>query len=177
MSSKIVVLVFLFVCLVGGGWFLPETTAGRRQALLRRRLSHKIPATGEFTLTADSSSFVLTPNGNNCNLQVSGSAALTGTVEGVATGTTHAKVFATCDEVGTSPPGSIRDIFQSDLQFEGTIDGVDAMADITYRGKTAAGGVIEDAQFKFSNGAIGLLTVDAVVLVGGTYEGEFTKVG
>lgn len=124
------------------------------------------------------STFSSTPVGSNCELTVSGALLFNdevGTIGGVADGTTTALVFAPCDDATSTPPGTFRDVFQSELTFVGTIDGVPAISDLTYRGKTAVGGEI-DAKFIFTNGVVGVLEVDAILGVGGTYEGTITKV-
>ena len=137
----------------------------------------RISAVGAFDVELDFSTFSALPVGSNCELSVSGTLLFnSGTIDGVAEGTTTALVFAPCEDATSTPPGTFRDVFQSELTFAGTImDGVPAISDLTYRGKTAVGGAIE-AKFLFTNGVIGVLDVDAIVGVGGTYEGTITKV-
>ena len=126
---------------------------------------------GTFEAVVDFSTLSLTPVGRNCRLVVDGMLVFSGSVEGTATGTTTALVFAPCSEVATTPPGTYRDVFTSELQFVGTVNGEAAAADGLYQGETQVGGSI-DAHFHFSNGIAGVLDVDAIVAVGGSYEGS-----
>ncbi|MFN2563900.1 MAG: hypothetical protein ABR499_02655 [Gemmatimonadaceae bacterium] len=113
----------------------------------------------------------MTPRGRNCLLQVNGRLVFTGTIEGTATGTTRALVFAPCSEVATSPPGTFPDVFKSELRFEGTVDGKPAQANVLYMGRVQPGGQIE-GRLVFSKGVAGRLEVDAQVAVGGKYRGS-----
>ena len=70
----------------------------------------------------------------------------------------------------STPPSAFNDVFTSKLEFAGTVDGAPTVADITYRGTTQVGGDI-DALMIASNGLRGVLNVDAVVAIGGSYEG------
>jgi hypothetical protein len=126
---------------------------------------------GTFTAVVDFSTLSLTPRGRNCRLVVDGMLVFSGTVEGTATGTTTALVFAPCSEVATTPPGTYRDIFTSELRFVGTVNGEAATADALYQGVTEVGGAI-DAHLHFANGVAGVLDVNAIVAVGGSYEGR-----
>lgn len=130
-----------------------------------------LPAAGEFTAVVDFSTLSLTPKGRNCLLVVDGQLVFTGTIEGVATGTTTAMVFAPCAEVATTPPGTHPDAFRSELEFAGTIDGAPAEGRMMYIGGVEEGGVI-DARISLSRGLAGVLEADAVVAVGGTYNGR-----
>lgn len=129
-----------------------------------------IPAEGRFTVSIDFSTLTLTPMGANCILEVEGAAEFTGTLQGIAPGKTRAVVLAPCAEVAATPPGGYQDMFSSDLEFAGTVNGAPAIADITYRGNTAIGGAIA-ATMRPSNGLRGVLKVDAIVAVGGSYTG------
>lgn len=129
-----------------------------------------IPATGEFTVAVDFATLTLTPVGANCLLEVEGVAVFTGTLDGVAPGKTRALVLGSCEAVGATPPGTFKDTFSSALAFAGTVNGEPVLADITYRGITAVGGDI-DAIMQPSNGLAGVLEVEAIVAVGGTYAG------
>ena len=82
-----------------------------------------------------------------------------------------ALVVAPCADVMTTPPGTYRDVFKSELEFEGTVDGEPAEANVLYMGRVQPGGAIE-GRLVFSNGVQGRLEVDAVVAVGGDYSGE-----
>lgn len=129
-----------------------------------------VEARGTFTASIDIATFTLVPIGANCLLEVDGALHFIGTLEGLASGNTRALVLADCADVAVNPPGTFADVFRSNLEFIGTIDGEPTIADITYRGKTAVGGDIT-AVMILSNGAKGVLHVDAIVAVGGTYEG------
>ncbi len=130
-----------------------------------------VDASGSFAAIVDFATFSFTPRGQNCLLEVDGRLEFTGTITGVATGTTSALVFAPCSEVMTTPPGTYRDVFRSELQFTGTVNGVPAEATVLYQGGVEPGGTI-DAHLHFSNGVAGTLDADAIVAVGGTYAGR-----
>jgi len=126
---------------------------------------------GTYAAVVDFSTLSLTPRGRNCRLVVSGMLVFSGSVAGTATGATTAMIFAPCSEVATTPPGTYRDVFTSDLQFVGTVNGVPATAKGLYQGETEVGGAI-NGHLHFSNGIAGVLDVDAIVAVGGSYEGR-----
>jgi hypothetical protein len=130
----------------------------------------KIPASGDFTAIVDFATLSLTPVGANCRLEVDGKLVFNGTLEGEAIGTTQALVLAPCADVGSNPPGTFKDVFKSQLIFNGTVDGIPATAEMTYQGITEVGGNIE-AHLLLKNGLKGNLDVQAVVAVGGSYEG------
>lgn len=130
----------------------------------------KILASGDFTATVDFSTLTLSPVGDNCLLEVEGVIKFTGTLDGIAPARTRALVLASCDDVAVNPPGAFKDVFKSRLEFAGTVNGVATVADMTYQGVTEVGGDIE-AVFTFSDGLKGVLWVDAVVAVGGSYRG------
>ena len=133
-----------------------------------------IYAKGEFTVEIDFSTFTLTPVDENCLITVEGVVNFTGTLEGLATARTRALAQAPCSDVAALPPGAYEDVFTSAFEFAGKVDGIPVVADFTYRGKTAIGGEI-DAILAPSNGLKGRLFVDAIVAVGGSYNG-FLKV-
>ena len=134
------------------------------------RAAQRVPATGSFEALVDFSTLTLTPRGRTCLLVVNGPLVFSGTITGVANGTTSALVFAPCEQVATTPPGTFRDVFRSELVFEGTVDGKPARARVLYTGGVEPGGSI-DARLIFSRGIRGSLEADAVVAVGGTYRG------
>ena len=144
--------------------------AGIGGALTTASASAPTSADGSFQATIDPQTFSLTPVGENCLLQVDGELTFSGTIEGGATGTTQALVFASCADAAEHPPGTFRDVFMSELKFSGTINGVPATADMTYQGHVHAGGDT-DALVRLSNGVRGVLHVDATVAVGGDYQG------
>ena len=130
----------------------------------------KVETSGAFAALVDFSTITLTPTGVTCRLDVAGRLVFTGTIVGSAVGTTSALVFAPCADVATTPPGTYRDVFRSDLEFTGTIGGQPAQAKVIYQGGVQPGGTI-DAHLIFSRGVAGVLDADAVVAVGGTYSG------
>ena len=142
------------------------------ETLLSQQVGTAGPAevSGTYEAVVDFSTLSLTPRGRNCRLVVDGMLLFSGGVEGTATGTTTALVFAPCSEVATTPPGTYRDVFTSELHFVGTVNGEPAEGDGLYQGVTQVGGVIE-GHLHFSRGVAGVLDVDAIVAVGGSYEG------
>lgn len=126
---------------------------------------------GHFAAVVDFATLTLTPRGNNCLLQVKGQLDFTGSIEGSAVGQTTALVFAPCSEVATTPPGTYRDVFKSELVFDGTVNGEPAHANVRYIGGVEPGGHI-DAHLVFSKGVAGVLDADAIVAVGGEYSGS-----
>ena len=133
-----------------------------------------VEAIGSFDAFVDFSTLSLTARGSNCLLRVSGTLVFSGTIEGVATGTTSALTFATCDDVIANPPGSFPDVFRSELHFTGSVDGMPAEGDLMYQGRAAPGGAI-DAHLIFSRGMQGVLDVDGQVAVGGSYQGRVRR--
>lgn len=130
-----------------------------------------MPASGSFQAQIDFETLQLTPQGNNCILEVEGALDFQGTLEGRASGRTTALVFAPCADVAESPPGTFRDVFKSDLHFTGTVDGEPTTAHIVFQGQVAEGGATR-AIIRLSDGLIGVLKVEGVVAVGGSYEGR-----
>ena len=104
---------------------------------------------------------------------VQGQLTFSGTLEGVAEGTTTALIDAPCAEA-TDPAnlGAFRDVFRFNGTFSGTVDGVPATGRLTYAGVTRPGGSI-DAHIRLrADGAKAMLhTVTAQLGVGGTYRG------
>lgn len=132
--------------------------------------ARRVEATGAFVANVNFSTLTLTPRGSNCLLEVEGALVFTGTIQGTATGQTSALVFAPCEQAGTNPPGTFPDVFKSELEFEGTVDGVPASAKLLYMGRVQEGGQI-DGRLIFSNGVEGRLEARAQVAVGGEYSG------
>lgn len=126
---------------------------------------------GSYVASVDFTTISLTPRGENCLLEVEGQLDFTGSIVGTAVGRTSALVFATCEEAATTPPGTHPDVFRSVLEFEGTVNGAPATADLQYMGRVAPGGAL-DGRLVFSNGVSGRLDADGVVAVGGSYTGS-----
>jgi hypothetical protein len=100
---------------------------------------------------------------------VQGTLTFTGRLAGDATATTHALVFGDCPSVETTPPGTFADIFQSELLFTGTVDGVAvANLEIIYQGRTAVGGAVT-GEMRLADGQEGVLDVEGRVAQGGSY--------
>ena len=128
-------------------------------------------ARGEFTVAVDVATAVLHPVGERaCKVTVDATLTFTGTIVGVAEGTTVALVAAPCSDVATTPPGTFADVFAFVGDFAGTVADEAAQAKLGYAGATRAGGAIK-ALMTLSHGARALLKVDAVAGVGGTYSG------
>jgi hypothetical protein len=144
-----------------------DSHSSQRSASAARR----VETSGQFTALVDFSTLTLTPRGRNCLLRVNGQLVFSGTIEGTATGQTSALVFAPCSQVATTPPGTFRDVFKSELKFEGTVDGKPASANVLYMGRVQPGGEIE-GRLVFSRGVQGRLQVEALVAVGGEYSGS-----
>lgn len=148
----------LFIGLLAAGVSAPALAGG----LIR--------AKGNFTVDIDFSTFSLRPVDENCLLTVEAEVNFTGTLAGIATARTRALALASCDVVASQPPGAYADVFTSAFEFAGKVDGRPVVADFTYRGDTAVGGVIE-ALLIPSNGLRGRLHVDGIVAAGGAYSG------
>src|SRR5699024_5274382 len=64
------------------------------------------PASGSFTAAVDFASLEARDvRGNKCELTVDGALTFTGSLAGVAEGTTTALIFAPCAQATTAPPG------------------------------------------------------------------------
>jgi hypothetical protein len=129
-------------------------------------------ATGSFDATVDFTSLVAQEvRGNKCELTVAGALTFTGTVEGTATGTTTAVVFAPCAEALSLPPGAFFDVFRFEGTFVGAVDGTPAEGELSYAGVTRVGGGIDATVLLDADAARAVLRADAQVAVGGTYSG------
>ena len=98
----------------------PQLSGEARASDLAREPARRVATSGEFDAVVDFTTITFTPRGRNCLLQVNGTLVFTGTIDGEATGRTSALVFAPCSDVMTTPPGTFRDVFKSELVFEGT---------------------------------------------------------
>ena len=130
-----------------------------------------VQTSGTFDAIVDFATVTLTPKGRNCLLTVQGHLIFHGTIDGTANGVTSALEFAPCSEVAVNPPGTFPDRFKSVAVFDGTIAGQPAHANLLYMGRVQVGGTI-DGRFIFSNGVAGELKANAIVAVGGTYQGQ-----
>lgn len=131
-----------------------------------------VRANGSFTVAVDFSTLTPTPsaNGNHCELTVQGVLTFAGALSGEAQGTTTARVFAPCDDVLTTPPGTFRDVFRFQGNFSGTASGTPTTGAMSYAGVTRPGGAI-DATIRLRGTSSAVLRANATVAVGGTYTG------
>jgi hypothetical protein len=130
-----------------------------------------IPAEGSFTVAIAFDTLKLTSVGANCRLQVEGVVTFTGTLEGQGNSVTTALILAPCSLVAVTPPGTYRDTFTADIQFEGTLDGNPVTAVIRYHGTVAEGGAI-GAVMNFSGDLRGSVKVQGQAAAGGDYSGK-----
>ena len=153
----------------------PVAAATTHQAQAARVASvQNVAASGAFEATVFFNTLVTRDVGRSkCEFVVQGQLIFSGTLEGVAEGTTAALIDAPCAEA-TNPAnmGAFRDVFRFEGTFSGTIDGVPTTGDLTYAGVTRPGGSI-DANIRLrADGAKATLhTVTAHLGVGGTYRG------
>jgi hypothetical protein len=148
----------------------PSANSVQDQAAVAASRVRRIAATGQFDAVVDFTTLTLTPFGRHCLLQVKGRLVFSGTLEGPGIGQTTALVFAACPDVASNPPGTFADVFHSDLEFDGLVNGQPATANVRYFGRSEPGGHIT-AHLLLSQGVQGLLAVDAQLAVGGEYDG------
>ena len=132
--------------------------------------ARRIQASGRFDAQVDFTTLTLTPRGRNCLIQVKGRLVFTGTLAGPAIGQTTALVSAACLAVAANPPGTIPDVFHSELVFDGLVNGEPAHTNVRYMGRSEPGGHIA-GRLLLSHGVEGRLAVDARLAVGGVYDG------
>ena len=171
-STGLVALI-LISCADGGESSVPTAPSAARSpvASVSPNAVQPVETSGSFDAIVDFSTVTLTPKGRNCLLQIHGRLIFHGTIEGTANGVTSALEFAPCSEVAVNPPGTFPDVFKSVAVFDGTIAGQPAHSNLLYMGRVQVGGAI-DGRFVFSNGVAGELKADAIVAVGGTYQGQ-----
>ena len=135
--------------------------------------ARRIDAFGPFTAVVDLSSLVVRDVGSQrCEFRVQGTLIFEGTLDGEANGTTTALIFAPCAQATEVPPGTYKDVFRFEGSYSGTVDGIPAIGRLSYTGITRRGGAIEASIRLHADTAKAVLhTVDARVLVGGTYRG------
>ena len=130
------------------------------------------PASGDFTAAVDFSTLTARAvRGNKCELRVNGVLTFDGTLEGDATGTTTAVIFAPCAEATANPPGTFFDLFRFEGAFVGTVHDRPATGDLSYAGITRVGGTIDARIVLATDSLRGVLRADARVAVGGSYGG------
>lgn len=149
-----------------------EATA--RPAVARTASAPHVEATGAFVATVFFDTLRTREVGRSrCELTVQGQLTLSGTVEGVATGTTRALVDAPCPEA-TNPAnlGAFRDVFRFTGTFDGTVAGVPADGSFSYAGVTRPGGSVDaNLKLRAPSAKAQLRTVTARLGIGGTYRG------
>jgi hypothetical protein len=166
------VLLIVGGCGDGSAILDPTPSVEGRSSDLSAARARKVQTSGHFAAIVDFSTLTLTPRGRNCLLQVDGQLNFTGTIVGEAVGQTTALVFAPCSDVAATPPGTFRDVFKSELKFEGTVAGEQASANVLYMGRVQPGGEIV-GRILFSRGVQGRLEIeDTKVAVGGEYSGS-----
>jgi hypothetical protein len=133
----------------------------------------QVDAAGAYTAVIDFTSLVTRDVGKSkCEFRVDGTLTFTGTLEGVASGTTTALIDAPCPEALSNPPGTFSDVFRSESDFAGTVDGVPVTGDLSYAGVTRPGGSIDaNIRLRADQATAELRTVDAQIGVGGMYRG------
>lgn len=136
--------------------------------------AQKVDAEGSFEAMVFFDTLVPRPVGKSkCEFMVQGRLIFSGTLDGVAEGTTTALIDAPCAEaLDPNNLGAFRDVFRFEGNFSGEVAGIDASGDLSYAGVTRPGGSI-DANIKLrADGAKATLhTVNAQLGVGGTYRG------
>jgi hypothetical protein len=133
-----------------------------------------VSATGDFVLSLNPDDIELQPHGANCLLQVEALVTFSGDLMGEATAHTAALIFATCDDVAGSLPGSIRDVFWSTMHFTGNLNGSPVTAGIHYHGRAEECGQIS-AVMNFSGDLRGVVQVDGQAGVDGSYSGTLVR--
>lgn len=129
-------------------------------------------ATGDFVASVDFESLrARDVRGNKCEFTVDGTLTFTGSLTGVADGTTTAVIFAPCSEATAAPPGTYFDVFRFEGDFTGEVNGASARGDLTYAGMTRVGGAIDATILLSGDEARAALRADAQVAVGGSYRG------
>jgi hypothetical protein len=175
-SAGVLAMVTLVLC--GGGPAAAAGTASLPQTAQVAPARH-VDAAGEFTASVDFASLTTRDVGaRRCEFRVEGTLTFTGTVGGVASGTTTALIDAPCPEALANPPGTFRDVFRFEGDFAGTVAGVPATGDLRYAGVTRPGGSIDATIILRADRAKAQLhTVDAQVGVGGSYRGVALTTG
>jgi hypothetical protein len=133
-----------------------------------------VDASGAFTAEVFFDTLVPRPVGNSkCEFVVQGRLTFSGTLEGVAEGTTTALIDAPCAEaLNPANLGAFRDVFRFEGIFSGAVAGVPANGDLSYAGVTRPGGSIEaNIKLRADGAKAALHTVTAQLGVGGTYRG------
>jgi len=141
--------------------------------------AQKVNAEGSFEATVFFDTLVPRPVGKSkCEFTVRGRLIFSGTLDGVAEGTTTALIDAPCAEaLDPNNLGAFRDVFRFEGTFSGQVAGVNAYGGLTYAGVTRPGGSIDaNIKLRADRAKATLHTVSARLGVGGTYRGVATTV-
>lgn len=131
-----------------------------------------LQAEGHFLTEIDPSSIELKDlPGNRCEFSVNATATFTGTLSGQADGRTTAIIFTTCENAGSNPPGTFRDIFGFDGEFVGTVAGAATAGPLAYAGVTAPGGDVMAGVHFDGEDTWALLRAEGTVAGGSDYSG------
>ena len=149
------------------------TTTHQAQAARVESARH-VEASGAFEAEVFFNTLITRDVGiSKCEFVVQGQLTFSGTLEGVAEGTTTALIDAPCAEA-TNPTnlGAFRDVFRFEATFSGTVDGVAATGDLDYAGVTRPGSSIDaNIRLRADGAKANLHTVTAQLGAGGTYRG------
>lgn len=157
---------------------LVPTPAGAAPGTGASPASRAVLADGDFVAAVDFGSLEFRDvRGKKCEFTVDGTLTFTGTVEGVATGTTTALIFAPCAEALANPPGTYFDVFEFEGGFTGKVFDDPASGSLRYAGLTRVGGKIDATIRLTADSARVVLRADARVAEGGTYGGVAISVG
>jgi hypothetical protein len=132
-----------------------------------------IAADGTFTVSLFPPFVTRDIGRHKCELRVQGELNFTGTLVGIAKGTTIALIDAPCIQAVSQPPGTFSDRFRFDGHYTGSVDRVDGICGkLSYAGTTHPGGAI-DATIKLrAGGTLATLRTEGAELgVGGRYHG------
>lgn len=165
------ILSMITLMLFGGVSVAAATTHHADAA--RVASAQKVDAEGSFDAVVFFATLVPRAVGSKCEFRVQGTFTFSGTLVGVARGTTTAIIDATCAEaLDPSNLGAFRDVFRFEGTFVGEVAGVDVIGDLTYAGVTRPGGSIDaNIKLRADRAKATLRTVNAQLGVGGTYSG------
>jgi hypothetical protein len=172
-ASRAAGILLMMTLMVLCGTSVAATTTHQAQAARVASARH-VEASGAFKAQVFFNTLVTRDVGDSkCEFEVQGQLTFSGTLDGVAEGTTTALIDAPCAEA-TNPTnlGALRDVFRFEGTFSGTVDGFAATGDLNYVGVTRPGGSIDaNIRLRADRAKANLHTVTAQLGVGGTYRG------
>lgn len=173
MNSRPTTLVTAVVMAASTFLAVPTATASPVAAATDTRQGlGAVPAEGAFVASVDFATLQTQDvRGNKCEFTVDGVLSFSGTIEGEATGVTTAVIFATCQEVLASPPGTYFDVFRFEGDFAGEVLGEPVTGELSYAGVTRVGGQVDATVILDGDEARAVARTDGQVAVGGTYRG------